>query len=265
MMSNAAMIARGGHPEYFDNVERYLRNRISPCVFIVTPEFEAEYRMVNRACGEEKIRQGLEDVRKLQGGIRSCCGLNDLENSILKGTYIMLAGCCAPEGMRAIYTTWSHVIDRYPASKLGPAGVYVNLSFNRDSKWGRVMSFMPKTGRLTVKAGVQDDFFLRPPHWVPRDQVKAFVGSQAVPVQGSGDYVRFTNIKFGDELTIIYPLLGFLHEAGGIWKNGLPGVNVTYQWLGNMVIAVDPPAAKTPIFSSEVRILPPPPAEVLEK
>ena len=49
MMSNAAMIARGGHPEYFDYVERYLRNRISPCVFIVTPEFEPEYRMVNRA------------------------------------------------------------------------------------------------------------------------------------------------------------------------------------------------------------------------
>ena len=97
---------------------------------------------------------------------------------------------------------------------------------------------------LTVKAGVQDDFFLRPPHWAPRDQVKAFVGSQAIPVQWSGDYVRFTGIKIGDELTIIYPLLGFLHEAGGIWKNGLPGVNVTYQWLGNMVVAVDPPAAE---------------------
>ena len=274
MMSNAAMIARGGHPEYFDYVERYLRNRISPCVFIVTPEFEAEYRMANRACGEEKIRQGLEDVRKLQGGIRSYCGLNDLENSILKGTYHALAGCCAPEGMRAIYTTWSHVIDHYPASKLGPAGVYVNMSFNRDSKWGRVVSFMPNTGRLTVKAGVQDDFFLRPPHWVPRDQVKAFVGSQVVPVQWSGDYVRFTDIKTGDELTIIYPLLGFLHEAGGsfqheaggTWKNGLPaGVNVTYQWLGNMVIAVEPPAEKTPIFSPEVRILPPPPTEVMKQ
>jgi hypothetical protein len=39
-------------------------------------------------------------------------------------------------------------------------------------------------------------------------------------------------------------------------------VNVTYEWLGNKVIAVDPAAKKTPIFSPEVRILPPPPAEV---
>lgn len=264
MMSNAAMIARGGHPEYFDYVERYLRNRISPSQFVVTPEFEAEYKMVNSQAGEEKIRQGLEDVRKLQGAIRSYCGLSDLENSILKGTYHILAGCCAPEGLRAIYTTWSHVIDRYPDSKLGPAGVYVNMSFNRDSQWGRVVSFMPTTGRLTVKAKVQDTFFLRPPHWAPRDQVRTFVGTQAVPVQWSGDYARFPEVKIGDELTIVYPLLHFLHEAEGTWKNYAPSVNLTYEWLGNMVVGVDPPAEKTPIFSDKVRVLPPPPAEVME-
>ena len=148
--------------------------------------------------------------------------------------------------------------------------MYVNMSFNRDSKWGRVVSFMPAAGRLTVKAGVQDTFFLRPPHWAPRDQVAAFVGSQAVPVQWSGDYVRFTGVKIGDELTIAYPLLSFKHEADGSWKNDLrinnrPSVNVTYEWLGNMVIAVDPPAEKTPIFSPEARILPPPPAEVMKQ
>jgi hypothetical protein len=270
MMSNAAMIARGGHPEYFDYVERYLRNRISPCQFIITPEFEAEYRELNHQAGEEKVRQGLDDARTLQGGIRSYCGLNDLENSILKGTYHVMAGCCAPEGLRAIYTTWSNVIDRYPASKFGPAGVYVNMSFNRESKWGRVVSFMPDAGRLSVKAGVQDTFFLRPPHWAPRDKVTAYIGSKTVPLQWSGDYVRFTEVNVGDELTIAYPLMSFKHEADGSWKDDLrinnrAPVNVTYEWLGNMVIAVDPKADKTPIFSPEVRMLPPPPAEVMKQ
>jgi hypothetical protein len=170
-----------------------------------------------------------------------------------------MAGCCAPEGLRAIYTTWSNVIDRYPASKLGPAGVYLNMSFNRESKWGQVVSFMPDAGRLTVKAGVQDAFFLRPPHWAPREKVAAYIGSKAVPVRWSGDYVRFEGVKIGDELTIAYPLMNFKHEAGGTWKNDLPSVNVTYKWLGNMVVAVDPPAEKTPIFSPEARMLPPPP------
>jgi hypothetical protein len=264
MMSNAAMIARAGHPEYFDYVERYLRNRIAPCQFIVTPEFEAEYKKVNAQAGEEKVRQGLKDAKTLQGGIRSYCGLNDLENSLLKGTYHVMAGCCAPEGLRAIYTTWSNVIDRYPASKLGPAGVYVNMSFDRDSKWGRVVSFVPDAGRLTVKAAVEDAFFLRPPHWAPRGQVAAFVGSKTVHVKWSGDYVRFENVKIGDELTIAYPLLSFKHEAGGTWKNIVPTSNVTYEWLGNTVVAVDPPAEKTPIFSLRPSPLPPPPPEVME-
>lgn len=266
MMSNAAMIARAGYPEYFDYVERCMRNRISPCQFIVTPEFEAEYRAVNQACGEEDIRRGLEDVRKLQGAIRSYCGLTDIENTLLKGTYHVLAGCCAPEGLRAIHTTWSHVIDRYPVSPLGPAGVYVNMSFNRESKWGRVVSFLPETGRLTVKAGVEDDFFLRPPHWAPRDQVAAFRATESVPVQWSGDYVRFAGVKAGEELTIVYPLLRFRHDADGIWKKYVPGVNVTYEWLGNTVIAVDPPPppGKTPVFSLKARNLPPPPPEILE-
>jgi hypothetical protein len=265
MMSNAAMIARAGHPEYFDYVERCLRNRISPAQFIVTPEFEAEYRKTNQSFGEEKVRQGLEQVRTLQGAIRSYCGLNDVENSFLKGTYHVLAGCCAPEGLRAIYTTWSNAIDRYPESKLGPAGVYVNMSFNRDSKWGKVVSFMPDVGRLTVKAGVEDTFFLRPPHWAPRDRVGAFVGTKSVPVQWSGDYVRFSGVKAGDELTIVYPLLHFLHEAGGTWKKDHPTETITYEWRGNMVVGVEPKGEKTPMFAPTVRILPPPPPEVMKQ
>lgn len=265
MMSNAAMIARSGHPEYFDYVERCMRNRISPSQFIVTPKFEAEYRKINRHFGKEKVRKGLEDAKTLQGGIRSYCGLNDLENTLLKGQYHVMAGCCAPEGLRSIYTTWSNVIDRYPETKLGPAGVYVNMSFSRDSKWGEVVSFMPTAGRLTVKAKVADTFFLRPPHWAPRDQVNAFVGTQSIPVKWSGDYVQFSEVKIGDELTITYPLLHFMHEAGGCWKQYAPSATVTYEWLGNMVIGVDPKAEKTPIYSPKVFKLPPPPAKVMAR
>ncbi|MCJ7739482.1 MAG: hypothetical protein MUQ10_19585 [Anaerolineae bacterium] len=161
--------------------------------------------------------------------------------------------------MRAIYTTWSHVIDWYPESSLGPAGVYVNMSFSRDSQWGQVVSFVPREGRLTVKTAVKDTFFLRPPHWAPRGQVKAFVGAEAIPVQWSGDYVRFSHVEPCVELTIVYPLMRFTQEVGGIWKEMAPNVDLRYEWLGNMVISADPPAEKSPIFSNEVRVLPNPP------
>ena len=258
MMSIAALVARDGHAEYFDYVERYLRNYMSNLQFVVTPEFEAYYRKLNQAAGEEKIKDGLKTLRKFQGGIIGGSGLNDYENELLGGVSgFEMFGCCAPEGMRAIYTTWTNVIDRLPESKLGAAGIYVNMSFSRDSPWGRVVSFFPNAGQMTVKAAVNDRFFLRPPHWAPRTQVRAFVGNQTIPVNWSGSYVRFDNVHPGDELTITYPLVGFSHEVGGLWSTA-PQLQMKFQWLGNMVTSVDPPAKNTPLFGGKPRLLPPP-------
>lgn len=260
MMSIAALIARAGHPEYFDYVERYMRNYISNLQFIVTPQFEAYYTRINAAAGQQKIRQGLEDLKKFQGGIIGGSGLNDWENDLLGGASgFEMFGCCTPEGMRAVHTTWSNVIDRLPESKLGPAGVYVNMTFSRESPWGRVVSFLPDSGRLTVRATVKDSYFLRPPHWAPREQVRAFVGDKAIPVRWSGSYVRFNNIKPGDEVTITYPLLSFSHTASGLWS-ARPQLRIKFEWLGNMVIGVDPPAKKTPLFTGMPRLLPLPPS-----
>ncbi|MDD4889367.1 MAG: glycoside hydrolase family 127 protein [Phycisphaerae bacterium] len=260
MMSNAACIARGGHPEYFDFVERYLRNRISLLQFIMTPEFEAEYRKVNAAAGEEKIRAGLAELHKFEGGIQSYTGLDDYENSRLKGTYAGLAGCCTPEGMRAIYTAWNNTIDRLNASRLGPAGVYVNLSFGRTSPWGRVVPFLPDAGRLTVQAAVADTFFLRPPHWVPCDRVRAFVGQREVPPAWSGAYVRFDRRQPGDEMTITYPLIRFTHTPTGPWKEKMtPVVDLAFDWIGNTIVASRPAPEGTRLFTGKPRRLPNPP------
>jgi hypothetical protein len=258
MISTATLIAQGGHSEYFDYAERYLRNYISNLQFIVSPAFENYYRARNKSAGDAQLENGLAELRKFQGGVIGGSGLNDFENQLLGGVSgFEMFGCCAPEGMRAIYTAWLNTIGHYGPSPLGPAGVYVNLSFDRNSKWGRVVSFMPAAGRLTVKAAVKDAFF-RPPRWAPREQVRAFLGTQAVPANWSGDYVRFDALA-GDELTITYPLVEFDHEVEGLWKNTAPQLRVGFHWLGNMVVSATPTATETPLFAGIPRQLPPPP------
>ena len=69
MISIATLIGRSGHPEYFDYAERYLRNYISNSQFIVTPEFEAYYRKLHADKGERAVADGLEALRRFQGGI----------------------------------------------------------------------------------------------------------------------------------------------------------------------------------------------------
>ena len=256
VMSNAALVARAGYPEYYDYVERYLRNYISNLQFIVTPEFEAYYRQLNPTVDENDIQQGLQTLRKFRGGIIGASGLNDYENVLLHAHGFEMFGCCAPEGMRAIYTAWTHTIQRLPASPLGPAGVYVSLCLNRDSEWREAHSVFPDAGGFRVKAKVSDTFYLRPPHWAPRESIKSFRNGAVVPAVWSGDYLRFDDAQPGDELAIGYPLLRFTHLAGGQWQKIAPDLRVMYEWLGNMVVAVDPPAQHTPLFTGHPRQLP---------
>ncbi|MCC7265009.1 MAG: hypothetical protein IT369_21030 [Candidatus Latescibacteria bacterium] len=251
MISIAGCLGRGGQPVYYDCVERYLRNYIANLQFIVTPQFEEYYRRLHHGTERAAIDAGLGELRKFQGGIVGGSGLNDWENELLGGVSgFEMFGCCAPEGMRAIYTAWNHTIERRPT------GVFVNLSLNRDSPWGRVVSFMPQEGRLSVQAKIADTFFLRPPHWAPREQVRAFIGTQPVPVTWCGDHVSFA-ARPGQELTLTYPLLRFDHQVEGLWPQTAPDLKMGFSWLGNMVTSAAPAPAKTPLFTGAPRLLPP--------
>ena len=123
MVSIAALLGKAGYAEYYDYAERYFRNHIATQQFILTPEFEAYYRVSNRSAGEAKVEKGLAELRKFQGGIIGGSGLNDFENELLGGASgFRMFGCCAPEGMRAIYTAWLNTIESRPQSSARPAG-----------------------------------------------------------------------------------------------------------------------------------------------
>jgi hypothetical protein len=257
MISLATLIGRAGHPEYFDFADRYFRNYIANLQFIVTPEFEAYYRRLNKAKGDAAIEAGLVELRKFQGGVIGGSGLNDYENQLLGGVSgFEMFGCCAPEGMRAIHTVWAETIDRLPASPLGPAGVYVNLGNSRSSPHGQVVStFDGNTARLTVHAAGKDAYFIRVPHWSPHEQVHAMANGKEIPIAWFGSYVRF-DAHAGDELSVTYPIVRFDQEVSGIWKGAAPKLHITFHWQGNAVIATDPPARATPLYSGKPRQLP---------
>lgn len=259
MISNACLFGEGGHPEYYDCAERYLRNYINNLQFVVSPDFEEYYRKLHADKPHEQVARGLAELRKFQGGIIGGSGLNDYENELLgRVSGFEMFGCCAPEGMRAIHTAWASAIAHRAASAAGPAGVYVNLGFSRESPWGEVVSFFPEAGRITVKASRSDAYFLRPPHWAPKADVAAFVGGRSVPVRWSGAYVRF-DASAGEELTVAYPLLAFTHTVSGLWPKANPGLTMRFGWLGNMVIGSDPGPEKTPLFTGRPRRLGPAP------
>lgn len=271
MISIACLIGQNGHPEYYDYAERIMRNYIHNLQFIITPEFEKYYRELNKDSGEAEIAAGLEILRKFQGGIIGGSGLNDYENELLGGACgFKMFGCCAPEGMRAVHTIWSNTAEYRDNARVsagariaggeadaGATGVYINMSFSRDFASCRVVSHLPEQGRLSVQVKQAGRFFLRLPHWVLTTEARAFVnGKEVAPVWNNG-YVRF-DAQAGDELTIAYPLIRFSQEVRGLWSQEAdrPELVMQFQWLGNRVIAADPPSGKTALFSGQPRNLP---------
>jgi hypothetical protein len=183
------------------------------------------------------VEEGLRLMRRYEGGFDACLTPNALAWARDPGGMNMM-GCCPPEGMRTLYTAWSNTVLETAR------GVEVNLAFNRDHPAAKVVSFLPKEGRLTVVARQANDFYLRPPSWAPRGKVQAFVNGATVPAQWVGDTIHFARVRPGQELTITYPLLEFrqtLHVAGK---------DYTYHWRGNTVIGVEPRGEILPIFAN---------------
>jgi hypothetical protein len=254
MISIAALLGRAGNPQYFDYLERYVRNYIHNLQFHLTPAFVENYSRRHANLPAAQVRQGLVELAKFEGGIIGGSGLNDYENVLLGGASgFEMFGCCAPEGMRAIYTAWSATIERLADSPLGPAGVYVHLCFSRDSEWGQVQSYFPGEGRLQVRAQAHGRFYLRPPAWAPREQVYAFRGGAPARVVWSGSYVGFDDVQAGDVLTITYPLIAFEQRVAGLWKTA-PDLTMQFHWLGNMVTGADPGPQKTALFTGSPRV-----------
>jgi hypothetical protein len=251
LVSLATWVARAGHPEYWDHAERYIRNYMRQNQFFVTPEYEAMYRERNRAQRPEEIEAGLQRMKDFEGGFIGGPAPNDWVNwmaddaSFGNGERLNIFGCCVPEGMRALYTAWSAAVT--PLEE----GVFVNLSFNRDSPEARVVSFLPNEGRLSVKTRKAADFYLRPPSWTPREQILAFLnGKRTRPTWGGPSlaYVKFPQAKAGDELSITYPLVEFIQNVG-LWPSK-PDLRFTIRWRGNTAIDMNPKGRYLPAVTT---------------
>jgi len=111
-------------------------------------------------------------------------------------------------------------------------GVWINMSFNRDSPSATVVSSLPDTGRLSVTVKKPCGFHLRPPSWAPRGEVRSFRNAKPITLAWEGDYVLFRNAAEGERLVITYPLPQFTQtlNAGGKLEQ-----QTTYrmEWKGN--------------------------------
>jgi hypothetical protein len=262
MVSIASWLAKGGFAEYWDHVERALRNYIRPQQFFVTPQYEALYRKLNPGVPEEQIQAGLARMRDFQGSVMGGPAPNDWINWIGSdkqcGPYVTpygcmsLFGCCTPEGMRALHTVWAGI------TTVTGTEILVNLSLSRKSQWADVISSAPQPGRIDVQPHTAGTYYLRPPSWSPRDGVHIWRKNREVTAVWGGPamaYIVCKNVKPGETLTLVYPLVTF-KQVWGNWPSK-PNLKLTITWRGNSVTDMEPKGKGLPIDFANLPPLPP--------
>ena len=248
MADIAAWLARAGRTDYWDHVERYGRNYLSEMQLHVTPEFEAYYRSLHASRPQEEVDAAIEALRaRLDGGYVASCLVNDMVIGLDDEPSMDVMGCCTWSGGRGIGRVGASVVEERDD------GVYVNLALSHDGPAARVVSFLPSVGRVTVVAKRAGSYFVRPPAWAPRTDVRAYRDAKPVRADWHDRYIRFDGARAGEELTITYPLPHFLQELN---VHGREVVNTyTLEWLGNATVGVAPDGDRLPLYDDRAALL----------
>jgi hypothetical protein len=264
MLEMAVWFARAGQPHLWDRVERTLHNYLVPAQFVLTPAFEALWRLVNCDKTPDELQVGLAQLREVEGGFLSALAPNDRIFQVpsgmthhgvteLPGRRIVMdmMGCCPPEGMRALYVTWANIVTMVGND------IRVNLAFNHDDPLAAVSTGMPQQGYLQVVPKVEHDFYLRPPSWTPRQQVRVWRRGRPVETIWGGpalDYVVLPRAGVGEALELRWPLVKFdqhvvrRHLEGGEKGQLVEAETYTYRWVGNTITHVEPSGQWLPLY-----------------
>jgi hypothetical protein len=240
MVEAAVAFAQAGYTEYWDHVERAVRNYLPAAQFFLTPAFEALYREVHISRQAEEVKAGLQMLRRLEGGFLARQRPNDWVYETDGRPTVNMMGCCPPEGMRALYLAWRNtVIENDDA-------VYVHMALDRDAPAGRVV-VGPDHGSLCVEARCGKDYYVRPPSWAPLEEVRVYRNGTSISAQWAGNYIVFRGAQSGDTLEISFPVPRFIQTVA----IGEEGTEEIYQarWIGNHLEEVSPHGRFLPIFA----------------
>ncbi len=151
-----------------------------------------------------------------------------------------LMGCCPPEGMRALWIAWRRTVTPKES------GIHINMCLPCKHEEAEVVTYPPETGMLTVIAGKQADYFIRPPSWAPRERVRVSRNGSPVLADWKGDYIRVKNASMGEKMSIAYPVVDFVQEYDLDAAANSAKYRVT--WRGNTVTGIEPDGKYMPFF-----------------
>jgi hypothetical protein len=214
----ALALVREGCHEYWDDIERFVRNQL----------IENQFREVSSLAIQDP-----HVARGLAGAFEAYADPNTLI-AIEKGT---IEGCCIGGGMRGLFLAYQNAIHETPDE----IRVNLLLSSGRDSL--EVASHMPFEGRMDLYLKTSKPTSVRCPPWLDPDSIRIDgPAGLAHKLDVKTRYLRLSNTRPGSMIVLRFaqPEEEKTHLVVGRSYRAL--------WRGDTVMALQPEGAPYPIF-----------------
>ena len=221
MVALAIRLSDAGVGDYWDDVDRYVRNHL------VEQQFIDSHLL--KKCSET-------------GGAHKAGSPQETSDRVIERNLGCFAGrgmvdhdpnpdimhCCTGNGTQALYYAWESII-RYNNGL-----AQVNLLLNRASPWMDIDSYLPYEGKVVVRNKKAKIVSLRIPRWVDRSKLRVQRRGREEMPMWSGANILCTDLGSGEVITVSFPVQERLEKAV------LYGTEYTFRFRGNTVVEVSP-------------------------
>ena len=253
MMHLALRFSTAGVEDYWDDLDRWLRNMFAEGQLIET-EWARPYSEKSGMPLEEAIRASgvpkevawctTDDVpERYRGSFGGWLKPNEWQGH---PTYSAEA-CCNGNAAIALYKVWRDMIRYEP----GRNRLTVPLLMNRASRWADVKSQLPYRGQVDVSVKTDGELALRIPEWAEPRNCTCTVNGAEAGMRWEERYVVVRANK-GDEVCLRFPVAerSATITVLGREEEGGPAFNDYKVVLrGNEIVEITPGGACHPIFN----------------
>lgn len=246
MVFIALYLTRAGIGDYWDDVDRWVRNMYAEGQICDTSFLDGipdSYFATEHSARPHQDTRDIprRSVGSFLGWMRANDGLDVVktqktqEGPKLSGHSIM--HCCTANGARTLYYVWDSIVTREADE------VRVNLLLNRASPWLDVLSYLPCEGKVVLHIKDAAKVRVRMPEWCNPMDVKVSVGNESRKPLIEGRFVRVAWLNPGDKLTLSFPVPErVVHRVIG---------EIPYKLVlrGSNVVSIDPNGIAFPLYS----------------
>jgi hypothetical protein len=232
----AVSLANNGHPEYWGDVERMLRNQMVESQVSDSTWLKPGSRPDTQQCTWRDVGP------RMAGGYAGwtspthiLAAKEDLHwgGPELRGKTRAFQNCCGGSGTHGFFIAWKN------ASRLENGRLSVNLHVDKLLPQAEIRCFQPYQGRLTIDLKADCKVRVRIPEFVQAGAIRAKSNGGEVKAAVWGNYLELGSRRSGEKLEVSYPL-PLRDEEAAIGNPGFRQYRYRVTWKGDTVVRMTP-------------------------